>query len=347
MGTQHEVTKRQQLLNEVGCIDEPGWARQLVWQYNREAIKAPWFRIKEWDYYLITNEHYGVAFTIADLGYMGLVSASFLDFDNAKEHTKTVMDPLPRGKKYGLGVDSRNGYAKAKSEKVSMYFDTHSGKRKIQCQFYDFYNQKKLVANIELMQPPMDTMCIATPWEEKKTAFYYNQKINTMPAKGIVQFEGKEYEFLPETSAGTLDWGRGVWTYDNTWYWGTGNTIINGIPFGINLGYGFSDRSYASENVLFYNGKVHKLDEITIQFELNDKKERELLKPWKIISSDGRFEGGFYPILDRAAEMDYKLIASNQHQVFGKFFGTATLDDGKVLSIKDFLCAFEVVHNKY
>ncbi|MFR1035019.1 MAG: DUF2804 family protein [Acutalibacteraceae bacterium] len=33
--------------------------------------------------------------------------------------------------------------------------------------------------------------------------------------------DGKEYVFHPETDFGTLDWGRGVWTYDNRWYWGS------------------------------------------------------------------------------------------------------------------------------
>ena len=61
----------------------------------------------------------------------------------------------------------------------------------------------------------MDTMVIATPWKNKKTAFYYNQKINCMRAEGSVTFDGTTYWFSPETDYGTLDWGRGVWTYDN------------------------------------------------------------------------------------------------------------------------------------
>ena len=69
-------------------------------------------------------------------------------------------------------------------------------------------------------------MVIATPWKEKKTAFYYNQKINCMPAKGKMEYDGKIYRFDPSTDFGTLDWGRGVWTYDNRWYWGSGNQLI-------------------------------------------------------------------------------------------------------------------------
>jgi len=42
-------------------------------------------RIKEWDYYLIYNDHFGVALTVDDNSYMGLMSISFLDFDKKTE----------------------------------------------------------------------------------------------------------------------------------------------------------------------------------------------------------------------------------------------------------------------
>ncbi len=45
----------------------------------------------------------------------------------------------------------------------------------------------------------------------------------------------------------------------------------------------------------------------------------------------------FVPILDRAACTDVKLIKSDQHQVFGRFTGTALLDDGTPVRVKDFL----------
>ena len=60
---EHEVTKVQKLLNEQGLISEPGWARSEVWEYNRENIKAPWYRKKEWDYYLFNTEDFAIAFT--------------------------------------------------------------------------------------------------------------------------------------------------------------------------------------------------------------------------------------------------------------------------------------------
>lgn len=338
----HEVTRSCPLLDEKGRLTQPGWARQPVWQYDRSRIAAPKFRIKEWDYYLVMAQDFAVAFTVSDDGYIGLQSASFLDFTAPREHTETLLDAFPMGK-LRLPANSAQGTtAYHKKGRLELRFTPETGRRRLYCDFQRFDGDKALCCDITLQQPPMDTMVIATPWTQKPTCFYYNQKINCMRASGTVVYGDKTYHFDPDTDFGTLDWGRGVWTYDNTWYWGSGNGIVEGKPFGFNLGYGFSDRSSASENILFYDGVAHKLDDVTFHIPADS-----YTSPWRISSSDGRFEADFLPILDRAAKLDVKVICSDQHQVFGRMNGRATLDDGRVLQIKDLLCFAEKVHNRY
>ncbi len=72
-----------------------------------------------------------------------------------------------------------------------------------------------------------------------------------------------------------------------------------------------------------------------------------MTEPWSFTSSDGRFEMDFIPVLDRSANLDYKLIVSDQHQVFGKMSGIAILDDGTKIKVQDMMCFAEKVHNKY
>ncbi|MCI6018797.1 MAG: DUF2804 domain-containing protein [Clostridiales bacterium] len=337
----HEVTKVQLLLKEDGSLREPGWAKQQLWQYDRTKIKAPGFRIKEWDYYLILNEDFAGAFTISDDGYIGLQSVSLLNFKEGWEHTETILNPFPMGK-FHLPSSSKSGDTVYRDKRLKMAFRVREGKRLIECKFDNFYKGKPFSCSIELSQPEMDTMVIATPWKEKKTAFYYNQKINCMPASGTMTYDNQTYTFKKETDFGTLDWGRGVWTYDNRWYWGSGNTVIDCKPFGFNIGYGFGDTSAASENILFYDGRAHKLDDITFHIPKDS-----YMKPWTFTSSDGRFEMDFVPVMDRAARTAALIIETDQHQVFGRMSGKAVLDDGKVIQIKDVMCFAEDVHNRY
>lgn len=337
----HEVTAKRPLLNEKGSIAEPGWAKSLIWDYHRSQIKAPKFRIKEWDYYLVLNEDYACAFTLGDLGYIGMQSVSILNFKEGWEHTESILTMLPMGKMH-FPTTSDQGDVVYKDKRLSLEYLVRDGVRMINCEFKNFYQGKTFSCEIVLKQPKMDTMVIATPWKENEKAFYYNQKINCMPASGHMTFDGKTYTFNEETDFGTLDWGRGVWTYDNRWYWGSGNCMVNGKPFGFNIGYGFGDTSAATENILFYDGVAHKLDDVTFHIPKDS-----YMKPWKFSSSDGRFEMDFVPVLDRAAKTDVKVIVTDQHQVFGRMTGKAILDDGTVIEVKDLMCFAEDVHNKY
>lgn len=341
MGRNHEVITEHPLLDSQGELLEPGWSRSLLQKYDRSMIKAPKWRIKEWDYYLVLSDSFAGAFTISDDGYIGLQSVSLLEFDdNPKEHTETVLNAFPMGK-LSLPSSSKSGTTRYEDDRLQMKFEVLDGKRHITCHFDNFLNGKPFECDIYLSQPDMDSMVIATPWD-KKHCFYYNQKIGCMRASGYMLYDGKKYVFDPSTDFGTLDWGRGVWTYDNTWHWGAGNCDINGKAFGFNIGYGFGNTKAATENVIFYDGKVHKLDDITFHIP-----EHSYMDPWKFTSSDGRFEMDFIPVLDRAACLDYKLIVSDQHQVFGRLSGTAILDDGEKIEVRDIMCFAEKVHNRY
>ncbi len=339
----HEVTTRQPLLNDRGELREPGWARQLIFDYDRRTIQAPAFRIKEWDYYLVMGDGFAGAFTISDDGYIGLQSVSLLVFgDRPWEHTETVLNAFPMGK-LKLPASSAAGDTVYEDTRLQMRFVHEGAERHITCRFENFYEKKPFTCDIRLAPPPPpgDTMVIATPWD-KKHAFYYNQKINCMRASGWMEYAGVRYEFRPEHDFGTLDWGRGVWTYDNTWHWGSCNCDLGGKAFGFNIGYGFGNTAAATENVLFYDGRVHKLDDVTFHIDPED-----YMKPWRFTSSDERFEMDFLPVLDRAAKLDFKVLVSDQHQVFGKISGKAILDDGTELMLDNVMCFAEKVHNRY
>lgn len=339
---QFEIIEEGKLLNDNGELTNPGWAKDLLLRYSRDSIKASKIRIKEWDYYCILSKDYGAAFTIADNGYMGFVSATILDFVKKTDITKSIITSFPMGS-FNMPENSKQGNVKFSNKKVSMEFIKYEGQRVISVDFNDFSNGKPLKGMIKLLQSePMDTMVIATPFAEDRHAFYYNQKINCMPAEGSLQLGDANFLFETNSSFGVLDWGRGVWTYSNTWYWGSASGMVDGIPFGFNIGYGFGDTSKASENMIFYNNRAHKIDRVEFHIP-----EDSYLKPWKFTSSDGRFEMDFEPILDRSSNSNLLIIKSVQHQVFGRFTGRVILDDKRELYIKDFLGFAEKVYNRW
>lgn len=342
---QHEINTRHPLLDKNGHLIETGYARSLLLDYDRKAIKANSLRIKEWDYYLIYNNDYAIALTIDDNSYMSLDSISFIDFKNRWEHTNSPMKFMTLGKR-NFPSSSAYGDVKAQGKGYEIEFLNREKERELKFYMDHFMDHKSIQGNIVLDKPEDESMVIVTPYIESKVHFYYNQKINCMPAEGSFIFDGKEYSFKKENSFAVLDWGRGVWTYKNTWYWGSASGLIDGHRFGFNIGYGFGDTRAASENMLFYDGKAHKLSKVTFNIPMKEGKE-DYLSPWTFTSDDGRFEMDFEPILDRSANTDFIILGSNQHQVFGRFTGTAILDDGTKIELKDFLGFAEKVSNKW
>lgn len=345
MAPQNRITEPCDLLDRNGHVINPGYATSPLWQYDRGKINAGWHRIKEWDYYSVLDPEkgYGITLTLADLGYIGIATICWLDFQNRTSQQVEALTFLPRGRTR-LPATSESGTTCFKNARLNLNFDVSNNVRRLSfgtTHFTDEMGNKGLKGEILLSQDPdMESMAIATSWEDNRKAFYYNHKINCMPAAGHVTIGNTRYEFTPDTSFGAIDWGRGNWTYKNRWYWGSASGMLDGESFGWNLGYGFSDRSAASENMIFYKGKAHKLDEVVFHMNTED-----YMQPWKITSSDHRFEMDFIPVLDRQSRFDFKLLKSVQHQVFGHFTGSVTLDDGSVLKINKFFGFAEDVLN--
>jgi len=271
---------------------------------------------------------------------MGLIDCSVFDFITKEKFSATEIPIMPMGK-LNLPATSEKGDISFKNKSCEFHIDRTEKGRHFYCDFKRTFNHTEIIADIYLEQPPMDTMVIATPWKKNKKAFYYNQKITCMKAKGSVTVKGRTYTFHDSKDYGILDWGRGVWTYDNTWFWGIGSGTVNGKPFGYNIGYGFGDTSAASENMLFYDGRCHKLDLVDFCIPEN------VMDTWNMTSSDNRFRMQFNPFFNDRTDISVGVMSQHADKLFGMLNGIAVLDDGKELKIENLPVFHERVHNKW
>lgn len=374
---EHEITTRGPLLDAKGRLREPGWARSLILDYDRKAIKAPKGRIKEWDYYCVLCGDFAIALTIADNGYMGFLSASVLDFAAGTDASESIMTPFPMGR-LGLPRDSASGITEAVSGSSHLRFEAKDGTRRLSFSWPTFCARKAprqvhssccaplppddaskakigkpaqvgLEGEILLHENPRrESMVIATPFAGAPKAFYYNQKINCQDAEGRFRFGQREYKVEQGSAFAVLDWGRGVWPWMNAWLWGSASGLAKfegsqePVSFGFNIGYGFGDTSAASENMVFVEGKAHKVGRLAIELDDND-----FMKPWRAKSEDGRFDLVLEPLLDRTASSDLLVLASIQHQVFGSWSGKVVLEDGRRIEVAGLLGFCEKVRNRW
>jgi len=374
---EREITGNGPLLDAGGRLRERGWSRRPVLAYDRAAITAPAWRIKEWDYYCVLGPERGLALTIADNGYMGFLSASVLDLAEGGHVSDSVMTAFPMGA-MRLPGSSEEGKVEVSAGTTILRFEAGSGERRLFVSWPGFGAKDAprlprasccgslppdearpivlrdrisggvgLEGELVLSEIPAgESMTIATPFAGDGRRFYYNRKVNCMSARGSFRLGNLETRLEPESAFGVLDWGRGVWPYANLWYWASASGLVGASDrpkrFGFNLGYGFGDTSAASENALFLEGRAHKLGRLTFEIDPAD-----FLRPWRIRDEEGRLDLRLDPSFDRSSKTDLLALASIQHQVFGTWSGRARLDDGTELTIEGLKGFAEEVKNRW
>ena len=331
------------LLDQRGRLVECGWATEEVRKYERAAIRAGKLRIKEWDYYCVLTPNYGLALTVADNGYLGFLGVSWMDLKSRTAINDAAVLPWPMGKMRLPESADAGDIEQSHPSGMRLRFGHEPGGRRLTVEAPNFGRGTGLKGELWLEQPPMDRMVIATPFPKAPKAFYYNQKINCMPASGSIAIGSETFDFEPQSAYGVLDWGRGVWTYSNTWYWGSASGRCGGHTVGFNIGYGFGDTSAASENMFFIDGKAHKLDQVTFHMPSGGPDSG----PWRFTSNNGRFELTFEPAVNRHHTTDLGVFKTAQDQVFGLFSGDVVLDDGTKYRIDSLPGFAEEVRNRW
>lgn len=335
MDSQHEITTSSPLLNPNGDLQQVGWARQPLLDCNLEnasfnRIKPlQRFRIKRWDYFGVTTPEYYFSITLADLGYAGQAFVYVVDFEKVQHHEETITIPLSRGVE--LPRNSTEGNSHFDNGRVQVAFEHHQEGRHIQVNWPDFGGQA-LSATIDLaLTTDHESTVIVIPIGDRR--FYYNRKVNCMPAKGNIQVGTQTIDLKPDTCLGTLDWGRGVWDYNSFWVWASASGFLaDGRTMGLNMGFGFGDTSAANENTLLLEGRIHKLGKIEFAYDNQDFK-----RPWMMTSPDGRVKLQFTPFLERVAQTNLMVIQSEVHQMFGHYEGTVIADDGEAIHIENLI----------
>lgn len=339
---QKELKGPGPLLNPDGSLADIGWSSQPLLDCNLENTHfykmrfLQSLRVKRWDYYGIFTPDHFYSFTISDIGYIGMIFAYVVNFKENTYHEETLT--LPFANNVELPRNSTEGKSCFDNGKVHLEFQILENSRHLIVDWPDF-GKTSLSADVRFDLPAeYESMNIVIPIPKKR--FYYNRKINNMPAEGWVKYEGELETLNPAQCMGGLDWGRGVWAYDSFWLWASSSGFLaDGRRIGLNLGYGFGDNSAATENAFILDGKIHKLEQVDFVYNPEDYKQA-----WKMRSNDNRLLLTFTPFLERVAKTDLKLLYSEVHQMFGKYNGTIHTKNSEVIQIND-LTGFAEEHH--
>ena len=333
---QTELTQSGPLLTPSGALAQVGWARQPLLDCNLESARfyavrsLQRFRVKRWDYYAVFTPRRFFSATIADLGYAGNVFVYTVDFDTGDMREEGLVIPL--GKGVVLPRNSTEGDCRFENAKARLDFGLRGDARQISVSWPAFDAGRGIEADITLTpMPGYESMNIVIPIGKRR--FYWNRKINCMPAAGSLRYGDIRETLDPATCIGSLDWGRGVWEYQSFWNWASASGFLpDGRTVGLNLGCGFGDLSAATENALILGNRIHKLDQVKFGYVSGD-----YMKPWRFMDNEGRLDLTFTPFKDRTATTNLGIITSQVHQMFGRYSGKAVADNGEEVQIPNLI----------
>lgn len=315
--TDHLFHPGEQMLDATG-FPVAGYTLQGDAVYARARVRGALLRLKEWDFYQISDDRYCLQLVIGHVSYAGNCNIAFFDHrEGSRIFERGCTTPLPLRSMHLPESAHADSVLCFEQGELRLSFETKNGKRKLAARCESFS------AEVELTPAVPESVLVCTPFS-KPREFYINEKINLLRAEASVRFEGREYSFAPNQTFALLDWGRGVWPVSHEWYWSSVSTMLDGIPFGFNVGCGFGDdaKRRGTENIAYANGSVVKLHNIQISHEADP------LQPWRLDSGDGRLSATLTPRYDRDTKTKLLFVNNRCHQVFGTFKGKLRLENG-------------------
>lgn len=311
---EREIVEPVNLCTPDGRLDRAavGWSRQPMHRCN---LRGRWGRKKRWDYWCVTTTDYMLALTYANIDYIGLATAVFLDFASERWMEKAVVVPLAVGFDQGDTVGGSDISFDRFGLRLSIresQTGTHLAAR------FRARSGEDIEAGVEIALPEgHETLSVVVPWSERD--FQFTSKHNTRPATGRVVVDGREHPFSPDNDAfGCLDYGRGVWPYRTLWNWGSASGTRDGLTIGLQLGGKWTDGTGSTENAVCIDGRLTKIsEELAWIYDAAD-----FTRPWRITAPiANQVDLTFTPFYEKRVKGDAIVLGGELHQCFGHYDG--------------------------
>jgi hypothetical protein len=89
-----EIIELTDLLDRKGNVACPGYAKRMLFRYNRDRIRARPFALKEWDFYQIAQGDWILQLTIGHVSYAASISAWLFNIGTGERRGFSRLKPL-------------------------------------------------------------------------------------------------------------------------------------------------------------------------------------------------------------------------------------------------------------
>lgn len=178
--------------------------------------------------------------------------------------------------------------------------------------------------------PAIEPMRICTP--VGAGGWVYARKSAGHRVEGTLSVRGRTLDLGALGVLGHHDWTAGYMRRETFWNWGClAGRLADGRVVGMNLSCGVNETSY-TENCFWLDGKLHKIDSVHFDYD-----RRDIMKPWRLHSYDGRADLTFQPEGRHAENVNAFVVASSFNQLIGRYDGQLHTEGGERIAIQHLL----------
>ncbi|MGL5330446.1 MAG: DUF2804 domain-containing protein [Peptostreptococcaceae bacterium] len=324
-----ELKDKNFICTKDGKINENsiGWCKKV---FSNCDIEKSYFRKKIWNHYMCMNKNFICAFAIVKLDYAGLIFIDFYDLKKNKEIHKSITIPFCTGMIIHNAIGS---YAHFQNK--DMYMNIIRKKNRLY--FMVKWDEIDIDASFSLQK---ESLNVLIPWSDKR--FHYTSKQFPLKVQGYIRIENDEKFSLNNKTSGFIDYGRGIWEREKSWYWLTCSFKNKEEMIGLNLGAKWTDNTGVNENAIKINKILYKIySDVVFEKISRDK--------WNIKSKDNEHE-----LVDLIFKIDKVydkinnkiIVKSSLKQHIGKLSGVVKVND-KEVNFDKVICWFEDHYAKW
>ena len=264
---------------------------------------------------------------LADIKYAGTAFVYLYEPSSRRLAEHSFQAPLARGIRFDQAPETGRASLQSRRAQIEMRAGVAPHHRRLAV---TVTGGPTIEAYFDEETPPQQPMRIST--RAGATGWVFARKTAGMPVSGRVRWNGREFDLAAIGARGHCDWSAGYMRRETFWNWGClAGTTANGRTLGMNVACGVNETSF-TENCFWLDGALHKIDSVAFTYDRTD-----LMRPWRLQSFDGRLDLAFEPQASHAEQLNAWIVASNFHQLFGRYHGRLVTAVGEEIRLAGML----------